>query len=175
MSEITTDFKIKRHDDTRKFTNFKSEENEYPKLQFQWVNEHLKCIGMSPVLKYKNNFDDLTWIPRHKSNNIELIKPNNAKYIMIWGNQPLYASKNDFSSSLKDNNFNEEYKPTIGINIIGPIFLNRPLRMIRAVFDLSTGYRLLKYSINDIVNEIIIKKDKFISVKLSEKFYKIKD
>lgn len=42
-----------------------------------------------------------------------------------------------------------------------PIYLRRPLRKIRALFDLSDGYRILKYSINDIINDIIIKKDKF--------------
>lgn len=167
-----TEFKIKRQYDTRKFTEFKIHKDEHQRLQFQWEDENLNCIGKSPVLKYKNIYD-LEWIPNLKNDHIELKKPKNAKYILIWGYQPEYASNDDFLISVKDNKFDKKYESTIGIKIYDPVYLTKPLRKVRALFDLTTGFRLIKYSMNDIVDSINIQNDTFISVKLSEKFHKI--
>ena len=128
--------------------------NAGPRLQFQFNDKNNKCIGESMVLKPENeNLHGKSFVPRCNKNDNRLKIPDNAKSILIFGQQGIFASQDDLKGAYRKDW--SEPKPTQGIEITGPLYLfDRPYNFIIAQFDLETGERNSSNYVKDIVKTI---------------------
>ena len=125
-----------------------------PRLQMQYNDANNKCIGESMVLKPENdNLLGMSFVSRcNKNDQRHKIAPN-AKSILIFGQQGLFASQDDLEGAFRKDW--SDPKPTCGIEISGPYYLtNRPYRFVLAQFDLKNGQRNNPNYVKDIISNI---------------------
>ena len=139
-----------------------------PRIQFQFNDKNDRCIGRSMVLKPENNeLEGLIFVPVANKYDDGLIIPFDAKSIVIFGQQGLFASKSDLECTYKKESL-DEYIPTIGIEQYGPIYLNRPYNFFLANFNIQTGERYDDIYVKDIVNSIEFSEGYFKKLKTIE-------
>ena len=139
-----------------------------PRLQMQYNDENNKCIGESMILKPENHdLHGTSFIPRCSLSDERLKIPANAKSILIFGQQGLFASQNDLKSAYENNQRNT--KPTQTIEVSGPFYLSkRPYLFIIAQFDLETGQRNNLNYVKDIIKTIEFSNNSFSKVSTIE-------
>ena len=147
--------------------------NAGPRLQIQFNDENNKCIGKSWVLKPEVKIVDKGTLFQTKfipitTNANDLIVPSNAKSIVIFGQQGRFTNCKSALNKLvkKEYDFNN-YTPTTGIEISGPMYLITPMRLVLTGYDLdSNEYSVDPY--NDIVKSFTIEDNKFKSLETIE-------
>ena len=139
-----------------------------PRLQIQYNDANNRCIGESLVLKPTNdNLKGTSFVSRCSQTDERLKIPSNAKSILIFGQQGLFASQDDLTSAYKKRCSNPE--PTIGIEISGPFYMfNRPYRFILAQFDLETGQVNNPCYVKDIIKTIEFSNNYFSRIETIE-------